>query len=323
MNGTKSAKKNKKGEPLAVTKEKISEETLWQITEIFQRFMEKQRQNPEKKIEEWLFEQLKEELPEKEENEILKITKKIADSVEFYERELEDFNRSMRAGITKESWFVEKLQDKAKGFSADYFGNILFEMNYELAMANQKMGCVILGIKDSKKIRKKQKVKWNSYNTQEIALELGREAKSQLVFWKKEVLCLEKHGALSASWYMEADKNNELKGAVAGTLKIAGEKKILPYGFYHLPTEWLVRIACMSVDNLKIISEMAGGERTMREVTEEMEKRILLLYASLDMRNRSSLCFYAPILGKITEAVVCDSMGEKVTKSAKIQDGIL
>lgn len=47
-------------------------------------------------------------------------SKKIADSVELYEKELEDFNRSMRAGITKESWFLEKLQDKAKGLSIDY-----------------------------------------------------------------------------------------------------------------------------------------------------------------------------------------------------------
>lgn len=45
----------------------------------------------------------------------------------------------MRAGITKESWFLEKLQDKAKGLSIDYFGNILLEMNQKLAESNRTM----------------------------------------------------------------------------------------------------------------------------------------------------------------------------------------
>ena len=85
MNGTKSAKEYRKGEQLEITEEKMTEETLEKIEEIFQEFLEGRNEN----------------------------SKKIADSVELYEKELEDFNRSMRAGITKESWFLEKLQDKA------------------------------------------------------------------------------------------------------------------------------------------------------------------------------------------------------------------
>ena len=111
MNGTKSAKEYRKGERLEITEEKMTEETLEKIEEIFQEFLEGRNEN----------------------------SKKIADSVELYEKELEDFNRSMRAGITKESWFLEKLQDKAKGFSIDYFGNILLEMNQKLVEANRIM----------------------------------------------------------------------------------------------------------------------------------------------------------------------------------------
>ena len=88
MNGTKSAKEYRKGEQLEITEEKMTEETLEKIEEILQEFLEGRNEN----------------------------SKKIADSVELYEKELEDFNRSMRAGITKESWFLENYRIKRKDF---------------------------------------------------------------------------------------------------------------------------------------------------------------------------------------------------------------
>ena len=115
MNGTKSAKEYREGEQLEITEEKMTEETLEKIEEIFQEFLEGRNEN----------------------------SKKIADSVELYEKEVEDFNRSMRAGITKESWFLEILQDKAKGLSIDYFGNILLEMNQKLAESNRTMSTLL------------------------------------------------------------------------------------------------------------------------------------------------------------------------------------
>ena len=165
MNGTKSAKEYRKGEQLEITEEKMTEETLEKIEEIFQEFLEGRNEN----------------------------SKKIADSVELYEKELEDFNRSMRAGITKESWFLEKLQDKAKGLSIDYFGNILLEMNQKLAESNRTMSKLLFETEEidrtnieQKKTVRKCKTKWNSYNTKEVALELAREAKCQLMFWNQK-----------------------------------------------------------------------------------------------------------------------------------------
>ena len=308
MNEAKSARKKEKGESLEFTKEKISDEILEQIEEIFQKFFKKQEENSNKTMQEWLLELLEEEFPEKEGREVFEITKEIADSVKFYEKELEDFNQSIRTGITKESWFLEKLQDKAKGLSADYFGNLLFEMNDELVKANQKMGRILAnsnekkknGLKLKKTIRK-CKIRWNSYNTKEVALELGREAKSQLTFWQNGMTCLNCPKILEA---IEKDKNYKLKVVAAGALKVAGEKKMLPYGFHQLTTECLTKIACMSVDNLKTVWRISKGEQTMREASDEIEKRILVLYSSFDMQNRGALYFYAPLLGEMTESML-------------------
>ena len=41
----------------------------------------------------------------------------------------------------------------------------------------------------------------------------------------------------------------------------------------------------------------------MREATEEIEKCILVLYSSFDLKNVDFLCFYAPLLGRVTEDV--------------------
>lgn len=42
----------------------------------------------------------------------------------------------------------------------------------------------------------------------------------------------------------------------------------------------------------------------MREATEEIEKCILVLYSSFDLKNVDFLCFYAPLLGRVTEDVL-------------------
>ena len=303
MNGTKSAKEYRKGERLEITEEKMTEETLEKIEEIFQEFLEGRNEN----------------------------SKKIADSVELYEKELEDFNRSMRAGITRESWFLEKLQDKAKGFSIDYFGNILLEMNQKLVEANRIMRELLFEPEEideieieEKKIINKRKPKWNSYNTKEVALELGREAKSQFLLWSQNDEWLKNSQFLenlAKSWFeqeINTNKNSELKNVIAEALKTAGKEQLLPYQFSQLSTEWLTRIACVSVEHLKIIWETAKGEMAMREATEEIGKCILVLYSSFDLKNVDFLCFYAPLLGRVTEDVL-NRTTDKENKKKKEQ----
>ena len=48
MNGTKSAKEYRKGEQLEITEEKMTEETLEKIEEIFQEFLEGRNENSKK-----------------------------------------------------------------------------------------------------------------------------------------------------------------------------------------------------------------------------------------------------------------------------------
>lgn len=119
--------------------EEISEEEARELQQTFKRFIEKYKENPERDTKEWLSEQLRIELPEKEEEEIQSIAKEIAESVAEYEADLNELNQAARKGITKESWFADKVEDSARGMAVNQFGNYLNEVDQCLADATAQM----------------------------------------------------------------------------------------------------------------------------------------------------------------------------------------
>ena len=65
--------------------EGLNEEDVREIQKIFVRFIKKYKENPERKISEWLAEQLERELPNREPEEIRKIAETITESIEEYD----------------------------------------------------------------------------------------------------------------------------------------------------------------------------------------------------------------------------------------------
>ena len=55
----------------------------------------------------------------------------------------------------------------------------------------------------------------------------------------------------------------------------------------------------------------------MREATEEIEKCILVLYSSFDLKNVDFFCFYAPLLGRVIEDVL-NRTADKENKQIKV-----
>ena len=124
--------------------EGLSEKEVKEVQIIFHRFLKKYEENPEADTRKWLFEQLKEELPEKKEEELQKIAEEITTAIEEYQKDLDDLNKSCRKGITKESWLAEKLQDGAKGVAVNEFGEYLREIDRNMTQANMQMARTIL-----------------------------------------------------------------------------------------------------------------------------------------------------------------------------------
>ena len=122
----------------------LSEEEVQEIQKIFQRFMGKYKENPELETVEWLKEQLAEELPDKDLEEIQSIAEDIVESVEEYDTDLKELNQSCKKGITKESWLADRIMDGSKGVAVNQFGDYLWQIDRNFANANAQMVRTVL-----------------------------------------------------------------------------------------------------------------------------------------------------------------------------------
>lgn len=122
----------------------LSEREVREVQKTFQRFVDKYKENPQRETVEWLDEQLQVELPREDKGKVRKMAEQIVVAVDEYDRDLADLNKSCRAGMTKESWLAEKIQDGAKGMAVNQFGDYLHEIDRNLEQCNQQMMRTIL-----------------------------------------------------------------------------------------------------------------------------------------------------------------------------------
>lgn len=457
--------------------EGLTEEEIKNVQEIFQRFIKKYEEDTDRETGEWLYEQLKEELPEKEEEELQAIADEIIQAIEAYDKDLEDLNASCKKGITKESWFAEKLQDGAKGVAVDQFGEYLREVDKNFAMSNMQMARTVLradgGINESmnldgfiaeqyhvnsfnakavleqspyrarvcvpdgqyaknsvdvmidnivtgqkgvaryqlkygsdsqttinmlkngnypnqrlvvpseqveevqrqfpgktvtdyiggtedipvssdgltkeqvKKIQKEvqadgviPKQDWNSYQTKDLALNIGKQAGQagiQAAFLGAGIHLVRK--AVSGE-PIDADETIEtalttgadtgIKAAAGGALKVASEKHLISLLPPGTPAGTIAKIACVGVENVKILWKVAKGELTMSEAMEHMGRTSVSMYAGLSAgaigagigaAALSWVPIVGPIIGGVAGGMVGyaagSKFGEKVFNGAK------
>lgn len=442
--------------------EGLTESEVGEVQKIFSRFIKKYKENPERETVEWLSEQLKEELPEKNLEEIRSIAQEIKAAVEEYDLDLEDLNKSVKKGMSKEAWLSEKVQDGAKGVAVNQYGDYLKTIDQNFVNANAQMARTILradggisqninldgfmaeqyhvnnfnakavldnspyrarvcvpengqyeknsvdvmidDIKTGQKgvaryqfkygqdikstinllkngnydnqrivvaegqaeevgkalpgksvtdyiggtdkikvksdpITKEQmkkmqadvqqkgampKTDWNSYQTRELVVNLGKQAgqagiqaallgvgislaKKAFDGEKIETEDLVKTAISTGS-------DTCVKAATGGALKVAAEKgiiSILPPG---TPAGTIAKIACVAVENVKILWKVANGELTVSEATERMGRTSVAMYAGLSSGAvgagvGAAVLSFIPVVGPIVGGIVGGMLG--------------
>ncbi|MCF2554378.1 hypothetical protein [Faecalicatena contorta] len=126
--------------------EGLTEEEVKEVSDIFQRFIDRYKENPDDTSYEWLKEQLQEELPDRGEEDIQDIADEIVEAIREYDEDLEDLNQNCRNGITKESWLADKLQDSAKGVAINTMGDYLYQIDSAFEEANRQMQSIIYNV---------------------------------------------------------------------------------------------------------------------------------------------------------------------------------
>ena len=456
--------------------EGLTEKEVVEVREIFQRFINRYKENQDKETTEWLVEQLQEELPDKSREEICDIAEEIQEAVVSYDNDLKDLNQSCKYGMTKEQWFAEKVQDSAKGMAVNRFGNYLSQIDETLKMANSQMERAVLrmdgevsqslnldgfiaeqyhvnnfnakavleqspyrarvcvpeeaaygknsvdvmidniktnekGIlryqfkygqdvqstkamlqrgdyhnqrivvpkgqaellqkdypnksitdyiggvddvktasepmtKESMKELQKQaqennsiaKTDWNSYKAKELTVNIGKQAGNAGI---QAALLATGIGIVTKAVkgeQIEADEvvknaltvgsDSGVKAAAGGALKVASEKgilKILPPG---TPAGTIAKIACVGIEDVKILWKVAKGELTMTEAMEQMGRTSISMYAGLSgaaigagigAAALSIIPIIGPIVGGIIGGIAGYTAGSKVGE--KVFDG--
>lgn len=127
-----------------ITLDGLSKKEILEVQQIFSRFMKKYEENPEKETVEWLSEQFQEEFPEKKTEEIQKTAEEIVAVLKEYDQDLEDLNKSVKKGISKDVWFADKIQDRKKGMTVNQCGDYLKKIDQNFMHANNQMQRIIL-----------------------------------------------------------------------------------------------------------------------------------------------------------------------------------
>lgn len=193
---------------------------------------------------------------------------------------------------------------------------------------------------DAQSNRMIPKTDWNVYQTKELALNIGKQAGQagiQAALIGTGIHLVEK--AVNGE-PVEADEvvktaittgaDTGVKAAAGGALKVASEKGVISLLPPGTPAGTLAKIACVGVENVKILWKVVKGDLTMSEAMEHMGRTSVSMYAGLSAGAvgagiGAAALSWIPIVGPIAGGVVGglvgytagSKVGEKIFEGAK------
>lgn len=120
--------------------EGLSEKEVKELSKITNRFL-KSYSNKSRDLtdKQWLSLELKKELPDMSNGQIEKIYEDIIVTIDEFDKNLEDINKSCDSGIEAKTWFVNKVADASTGMSVIEMGNYLNGIDNSITNANAQM----------------------------------------------------------------------------------------------------------------------------------------------------------------------------------------
>ena len=129
--------------------EGLSEKEVKEVNQIYRRFIKKYKESKDKETKVWLYEQIKQELPDISDKEAERMSEDITESIQKYNEDYTDLNEKMKHGITKEKWMSDRITEATKGMSVNLVGQQLDEINNVLEMGNRQMERVVMNMDGS------------------------------------------------------------------------------------------------------------------------------------------------------------------------------
>ena len=174
------------------------------------------------------------------------------------------------------------------------------------------------------------KVDWNSYQPQEMARNIAKQAGQagiQAAFIGMGINIpgkalngerIETHEVVETA--LKTGSDTFVKASAGGALKVAVEKELIPFIPKETPTGTIVKIACVGVENIKILWKVAEGDLTISEALENMGRTSVSMYAGLSAGGvgagigavtLSFMPLIGPLVGGLVGGIVGYSAGSR------------
>lgn len=165
---------------------------------------------------------------------------------------------------------------------------------------------------------------WNTFNTKELALNIGKNAgmvglqaaaiTTGFDLISKKIQGEEIDGDETIELALKTGADSGIKAATAGALKVVSEKGIISIIPPGTPAGIIANIACVGIENAKILAKVASGELTMSEALDLIGKTSTAMVYGLGWGTTSMVIgavalSWIPIVGPVVGGIVGGTIG--------------
>lgn len=165
---------------------------------------------------------------------------------------------------------------------------------------------------------------WNSFNTKELALNIGKNAGIaglqaavlttgfDLVAKKIQGQPIDSNETIELA--LKSGTDSGIKAAATGALKVVSEKGVISIIPPGTPPAIIANIACVGIENAKILAKVANGEITMTEALDLMGRTSTAMiyglgWGTTGMAIGAVALSWIPIVGPIVGGIVGGTVG--------------
>jgi len=217
----------------------------------------------------WLAEKLQHEMPDMAADASQRLSQEIIGAVDGYDRTLNDLNKAVDAGQSKDEWLASNLQEAYADMPINEAGNILQQLDHKLIVSNSQ-----LMNDDVVDIVEVEAADWNEYSIKNTAVNIGQQALMSGLGVASNIIKANMESGESTDiggvvgQVLQAGMDTavcEVKAVVAGAVKTAVEKgltSILPAG---TSVGSICDMACTAVESAAALADAAIGKITLTE----------------------------------------------------------
>lgn len=235
---------------------------------------------------EWLEDKLLQEMPDMTKEAGKKLAGEIIEAVADYDKTLDDLNRAIDAGQSKEEWFSEQMAESYADMPFDAVGDKLQQIENDFSSLNIELIREIDNTQvGGESIADNESVEWNEYSVKSKIHEIGKQimlsgmaAAANAIKDKIQDGESVGIGDIVKETFQDGLKKDsgEVKAAVAGAVKVAAQKGLADILPTDTPTEIICDMAGAAVEGAEALFDAANGERTITEALDKIFRAVIV-----------------------------------------------